>query len=138
LQKMERTITEDLSIMWSGRDGRDIKGVLKAFERIEENGTPENLLEIIEFANRPDVGFWVRELLMQPIISMGGSAYLAVAFETLQKNEAEEYDSDSLVGYLIDFADSNRRETKLALEKILSDQTSPYHKESEWLAEFCE
>jgi len=134
---MKTSLEDDLSVMWRGRTGENLESTLAAFERICLSASKADVPRLIDFLEDDNVGFWLRELLMQPVLSCGGALFIEPTMAVLCKNELEGYDSDSLSAYLMDYVELNTNKCRPILHNILSDVSSPYHDEAEWLLEYC-
>ena len=135
---MKTAIKGDLAIMWRGRNGEAIDDTLAAYNRINSSTTSADIPELLSFIQQDDIGFWVRELLMVPVLCEGGSRYLLDVFEAMRKNEVEGHNSSILTAELEGYVEMNPEKCKPLLEDLLSDDDSLYSDYADWLLEYCE
>lgn len=135
---MKTTITDDLATMWNGRNGEAVDDTLAAYDRINNHATREDVPQLLSFIEQDDIGFWIRELLMVPILFEGGSRYLLDVFEAMRKNEAEGHNNAILTSELEGYVEMNPDECRPLLKTILAKDASLYRDYADWLLEYCE
>lgn len=122
--------------MWKGRDGEYVDQTLAAYDTICRIATTSDVPRLLEFLSA-DVGFWLRELLMIPVLECGGSSYIIPTLKALRVNDAEGHDSDSLNAALMDYVEMHPDECRPILESLRDNGDSDFVEEAIWLLEYC-
>lgn len=126
------------SVIHHLRTGDDVGAQLEDFDWLNQNATVDDLPRLLQELQAGDSGFWVRELLSEPVLRLGGVSVLPDILRALEMNFAEGHDNDSLQGVLGNFANENSLDVKTALKKIDPDLEGIQRKTIDWLLEYCE
>ncbi|ABA90276.1 hypothetical protein Pcar_3041 [Syntrophotalea carbinolica DSM 2380] len=119
-------------------NGHDVNAQLIAFEQLKASATEEDLQLLLQTIKSESCGFWVRELLSEPIIDLAGAKALPDLLAALQKNYEEGHDNDSFTAVLMDLAESDPIGVKEQLVKMAKTASLSELKEINWLLEHCQ
>lgn len=129
---MTSRLQPHVEILWSELD---IDTVLEAQERLIAVATKEDLPELVEAIRSERNNFWTRELIAEPIASVGGSDFLCELFDAKDKNHNEGHDNDSLNFFLTEIAKREPAACKVKLEGLMASPA--YRGYAKWLLDFC-
>lgn len=87
------------------KTGDDVDAQLDDFNLLNENATELDLPVLVQTLRSDDAVFWVRELLAEPVLRIGGPQLLPEVLRAREKNSREGHDNDSLNALLADFAE---------------------------------
>ena len=119
-------------------NGRDVDTQLSEFEQLKASVTENDLPLLLQTIKSETCGFWVRELLSEPIIDLAGAKALPELFVALQKNYEEGHDNDSFAAFLMDLAESDPIGVKKQLVKMGKTASPSELKDINWLLEHCQ
>ena len=134
---MKKPLEDALALMWEGRDGESVDQTLEAYGLVCRVATKGDIPRLLDFLS-DDVGFWLRELLMIPVLEVGGASYIVPVLDALRINDAEGHDSDSLGAALMDYVEMNPAECRPVLEPLRDEPDSKYVEDAVWLLEYCD
>jgi hypothetical protein len=136
--EMNPVIEKELEILWSDFNDYDVEEKLESFERLKNSATRDDLPQLVSVLESEKTDFWIRELLSEPILELGGSDYLPELFEALQKNYDDGHDNDSFCFFLTELAESKPELCKKKLLELINSPTFEHKDRAKWLLEFCE
>lgn len=131
---MNEVIQKEVEILWSGEE-YSIEQKLEAFERLKKAATEKDLPQLIQLLESDRNDFWTRELLCEPVITLGGSDYFPQLFDAYILNENDGHDNDTLNLLLTELAESDPNKNKEILTRLSLD--SKYKDLAEWLLDYC-
>ncbi|MDB5441186.1 MAG: hypothetical protein JWM33_3613 [Caulobacteraceae bacterium] len=120
------------------KTGDNVDAQMEDFERLDRGVTRDDLPILLSALRSEDAGSWLRELISQPVIRIGGVSVLPDVLRAFDRNFREGHDNDSLCGLLADFAEENRVEVKKALDAIEPEHDGILPETIDWLFEYCE
>lgn len=132
---MPSPLERELETLWSETD---VDIVLEAHQRLMSFASQEDLPLLVAALKSDRNNFWTRELLAEPVASIGGVQYLSVLFDALETNYSDGHDNDSLAHFLTEIATLNGGECEAELKRLLDSPEFSHRKHAEWLLEFCE
>jgi hypothetical protein len=119
-------------------NGHDVDAQLRAFGQLKVSVTKNDLPLLLQTIKSETCGFWVRELLSEPIIDLGGAEALPELLAALQKNYEEGHDNDSFTAFLMDLAESDPVGAREQLVKMAKTASPSELKDINWLLEYCQ
>ena len=120
------------------KTGDDVDAQMEEFERLDRGATRDDLPILLSALQTEDAGPWLRELISQPVLRIGGVSVLPDVLRAFDRNFREGHDNDTLSGLLADFAEQNRVEVKKALDAIELEHDGILPETIDWLLEYCE
>lgn len=137
----ESSLAAELKQIFDGQKGEggevDVDGVLATFYRLKANATHDDLPELLNAIRLPENNFWTRELLSEPIATLGGASHLKPLFDAFEKGFNEGHDNDGFQAVLIGIAEANPEECRAALQALVERDDFPHKDHAEWLLTFC-
>lgn len=119
------------------KTGDDVDAQLEDFERLDREATKDDLPILLNALRANDAGFWVRELISETVLKLGGVSMLPEVLRALEQNFREGHDNDSLQEVLAAFAEENRPEVMKALDALDPARDGIKPRTLDWLYEFC-
>lgn len=132
---MNKRIEEIISFL---KTGDDVEAQLTAFDELKQLAIPADLPCLIAEVKSETCGFWVRELLAEPICELGGASALPDLLLAYNLNLEEGHDNDSFTSALDDLAFIDPEGCKRAIDRILSTGDESIKKTARWMKEYCD
>ena len=114
---MSKRIEEIISFL---KTGDDVGAQLAAFDELKKCATLADLPTLIAEVKSETCGFWVRELLAEPICELGGPSVLLDLLLAYNLNLDEGHDNDSFSSTLDDLAFTDPEGCTREIDRILS------------------
>jgi len=118
--------------------GDDVDKQIVAFNILNETVSDKDLSILLEAIKSESSNFFVREILSEPIIRLGGVKVLPELLTAFQKNFDEGHDNDSFQLFLTELAEEHPNNVKRILKELSKNATKPEMENIEWLLEYCE
>lgn len=118
--------------------GDDVDAQLEAFAELKELAAPADLPGLITEVRGSTCGFWVRELLAEPISELGGAQVLPDLLLAYNLNMDEGHDNDGFSSTLVDLAYTDPAGCKQELARLLASDDESIKRTARWMQEYCE
>lgn len=114
----------------------DIAICTEACERLHREAKDKDIPILLQLLQNEDS--FIREAAAWPLAELAGPRVLPELFSAYQRGFDEGCDNDGFTGALLEIPGLHLRETKLALQQIISSANEPIIDHARWLLAFCE
>jgi hypothetical protein len=119
-------------------DESDVDAKLGAFEELKERVREADLPELLDAICSPDIDFWTRELLAEPVADLGGAETLPDLLAAYQQNFDAGHDNDTFSHFLTELAGLDPDGSRRVLTDLLQSEDENIRNHAVWLLDFCD
>lgn len=117
--------------------GDDVDAQVAAFDELNASVTEADLPVLTAEITRADANAWVRELLAEPALRLGGVRSLRGVLTAMRLNYEQGHDNDSLEALLVELAEAHPAAVRAELRKLEHSAGGVEIEHIRWLEDFC-
>ena len=117
--------------------GTDLDSAMETARELRHISAVDDLPDLLAALESERANSWTRELIADPLASIGGLSVIGELLTAFDKNLEEGHDNDSFAVFVIELIELDKQSSAAALHTLAESDSKVSGETIGWLLEFC-